>query len=71
MQDACQGDSGGPLVFNLLNKVAPEKGNSQDDRLAGVVSWGIGCGKYRAPSVYTKVPAFLPWIQAQMAKVGG
>lgn len=41
--DACRGDAGGPLVI--------------DDKLAGIVSWGVGCGQY--PSYYTKVPNYL------------
>jgi secreted trypsin-like serine protease len=41
--DACQGDAGGPLVV--------------DGQLAGIVSWGIGCGHY--PSFYTKVATYL------------
>lgn len=42
-RDACQGDGGGPLVV--------------DGRLAGIVSWSIGCGHY--PSFYTKVTTYL------------
>lgn len=65
-----QGDSGGPLVFNLGNKVAPERGSPADDRLAGIISWGVGCGLKRTPAVYTKVPAFKKWIDGVLAKVG-
>ncbi len=38
----CTGDAGGPLVI--------------DGKLAGIVSWNVGCGGY--PDFYTKVAAF-------------
>ncbi|CAD6241656.1 GSCOCT00009327001.2-RA-CDS [Cotesia congregata] len=47
-----QGDGGGPLVC-------------QDDgfyELAGLVSWGFGCGRVDVPGVYVKVSAFIGWI---------
>ncbi|XP_014240952.1 serine proteinase stubble [Cimex lectularius] len=50
--DACQGDGGGPLVC-------------QDDgfyELAGLVSWGFGCGRMDVPGVYVKVSSFIGWI---------
>lgn len=46
--DACQGDSGGPLVV--------------DGRLAGITSFGFGCGKPEKPGVYTKVSHYRWWI---------
>lgn len=50
--DACQGDGGGPLVC-------------EDDgfyELAGLVSWGFGCGRMDVPGVYVKVSSFIGWI---------
>ncbi|XP_028145713.2 protein masquerade [Diabrotica virgifera virgifera] len=50
--DACQGDGGGPLVC-------------QDDgfyELAGLVSWGFGCGRLDVPGVYVKVSSFIGWV---------
>ena len=61
--DACQGDSGGPLVME--NSRTP----SDDDKrwvLAGVVSWGDGCGRIGKYGVYTKVSAFARWINDQI-----
>ncbi|EFA02791.1 serine protease P76 precursor [Tribolium castaneum] len=48
-KDACQGDSGGPLVVGNV--------------LAGIVSWGAGCGRPSYPGVYSNVPALRSFIQ--------
>lgn len=47
-RDACQGDSGGPLVAN--------------NKLYGIVSFGVGCARPAYPGVYTRVSFFRKWI---------
>jgi len=49
----CQGDSGGPLMFL-------EKGGIWMQ--GGIVSFGYECAKKGYPGVYTKVAAFIDWI---------
>jgi len=51
-KDACSGDGGGPLVCQV--------GDTME--LAGLVSWGVGCGNEGVPGVYTNIAAYVHWI---------
>ena len=46
---SCQTDSGGSFICN--------------SKLAGVVSWGIGCTQPDLPGVYTNVKTYVDWIE--------
>lgn len=66
-QDACQGDSGGGAFVRGA-------GESKQDYLAGVVSFGIGCAHPSFSGVYTSIHAFRAWIssaQTALAELEG
>ena len=50
-----QGDGGGPLVC---------RGSSKEYILAGVVSWGLGCGERGIPGVYVDVAKYVDWVES-------
>lgn len=53
-EGACNGDSGGPLV-------------SSDGFQIGIVLFGQPCARGK-PDVYTRVYAFLDWIDAKISE---
>jgi secreted trypsin-like serine protease len=52
--DTCQGDSGGPLMAFVNDRWV----------LAGITSFGFECAQSGYPGVYTRVSAFVSFIQA-------
>lgn len=51
-QDACHGDGGSPLSCLVDGYY----------ELTGIVSWGYKCGSKDLPGLYSKVSAFVGWI---------
>ena len=55
--DTCSGDSGGPLLI---------KGSGEQWLLAGITSWGFGCGDPGNYGVYVRVSSYYRWIQSYL-----
>ena len=51
---------GGPLYVNS------DVGGKQKNILVGIVSYGYKCGMQNMPGVYTRVSAYLEWIEDAM-----
>ena len=74
-KDACQGDSGGGELFVYFIRTTAASENlfiflgglmvqSADGSytLAGVISYGFGCGWTRYPGIYARLTSGMPWI---------
>ncbi|XP_053317572.1 ovochymase-2-like [Spea bombifrons] len=62
LKSVCQGDSGGPLV-------CPSITDNSVWELNGITSFGpIGCIMDKKPSVFTRVSAYLDWIDQTIKK---
>ncbi|KAJ0170072.1 hypothetical protein K1T71_014678 [Dendrolimus kikuchii] len=55
-KDTCQGDSGGPIQIKSENIKCMYV-------IVGVTSFGRACGFVGEPAIYTKVSAYLSWIE--------
>ncbi|KMQ90865.1 mite allergen der f 3-like protein [Lasius niger] len=52
---SCKGDSGGPLIVN--------------GKLVGLVSWAKGCSLTDYPTVFTRVPSYIDWIEKNAVEI--
>jgi secreted trypsin-like serine protease len=57
-KDSCQGDSGGPLFVTT---------DTGEKLQAGVVSWGVGCGREGYYGVYASIGNFEQWIKQRVS----
>ncbi|KAI5643890.1 trypsin domain-containing protein [Phthorimaea operculella] len=63
--DTCQGDSGGPLQVKI--PLDWDLGGAMH-YVIGVVSFGFGCLQENTPGIYTRVSAFVDWIEGHVWK---
>lgn len=56
--DTCDGDSGGPAMVTYLHPVS----NTWRWFQVGIISWGNGCAIEGEAGYYTKVSAYIDWI---------
>ncbi|CAH1798340.1 unnamed protein product [Owenia fusiformis] len=59
-RDACQYDSGGPMVCHNENE--------NEYIHFGIVSTGYGCARGEYPGIYTRVSAYIDWIENTVTK---
>jgi hypothetical protein len=59
-KDACGGDSGGPLMHEI------NEGNNYRVYQIGIVSYGFRCAVPGYPGVYTRVTAYVDWIEKNL-----
>ncbi|CAF0947496.1 unnamed protein product [Rotaria sp. Silwood1] len=61
-KDTCQGDSGGPLMYysDIYEQWV----------LAGITSFGKGCGLSDHAGIYTRVTMYIDWIKSIVGKDG-
>lgn len=59
-KDACEGDGGSPLVCDVGGVW----------KVAGLVSWGIGCGQAGVPGVYANMAYYRDWIDGVIGRFG-
>ncbi|KAG5882125.1 hypothetical protein JTB14_016888 [Gonioctena quinquepunctata] len=62
-KDTCKGDGGSPLM-------CPVSGRLGKYQQAGIVSWGLTCGKHDTPGVYVNLGMFRDWIDFTMTVHG-
>lgn len=61
-RDTCQGDSGGPL--QIMEDRVDCIHNFPLHKIVGVTSFGRDCGRKMSPGVYTRVSAYVGWIES-------